>query len=384
MAQRVTITRNAPRLIGPRTNSAGGTPAPQAAMSNAALARRLAPGADAAATSPSTGGLAAAAPFAVLARDPSGFSGPSYARHGPAGSAIEDRRSSLAGAAASTQEVDNSCLDAAKKLVDSGQKLYAIASDLDKRASAGIRLSDDKDLIALAKDVRGAAKALGEAKASIETLKKKNFDFSKSDFSTDPQMPSAMAMLKASVDSIAQAPETDAALDAFQANPNRETANAWATAVGKQFSAAKSIAAALPFPPGAKFMQDYFVGLLGAPEAYIAAFQALVSYRYGELDKAAGIDDEDHKLVEPGSGGALGSDTVWAGPSSPMVQQSFFAIAGGRLYEWIKAHRKIDGNDLWRLPTRAVAALLIRELGRDPSWSEEDRAKAITWLEGQM
>lgn len=317
----------------------------------------------------------------VLARD--GFSGPSYARHGPPGSALEAKRSALSGAAASTQQVDNACLDATKKIVSSVQTLYAIGEDLDKRASEGWRITDDKDIVALAKDVKGGAKAYEDITKSIETLRKKNFDFSLTEFAQDPEFPSAMGLLKASVDSIAQAPETDAALAAFQANPNRQTANAWATAVGKQFSAAKSIAAALPFPPGAKFLQDYFVGLLGAPEAYIAAFQALVSYRYGELDKQLGIDDETHKLVEPG-GGIIGDKTVWAGDGCSVVQQSAFVGGGFELYNWIKAHREIDGNDLWRLPARAVVALLSKGIQSDPQVTEAQRAVWLPWLTSKL
>jgi hypothetical protein len=308
---------------------------------------------------------------AVVARE---WTGPSYARHGPDDSALEKRRAAMSGGAvASGQQVDNSCADAVVKIAKAAQTLYKTGDDIHTRATKG-KLFDDKDLLEQAKQVKGAAKALTDIKEGIEKLRKKGFDFSGTSFENDPELPKAMGLLKASVDSLAQAPETEQALANFEANPNKDTANAWATQIGKQFSAAKSIVGALPFPPGCKWMQDYFVGLLGAPAAYIAAFQELMKYRYSKLDSEAGLSDANRRLTE-------GDKIVWQGPSCDLIQAAWFFDQ--YLQGWFRKHQVIDGHDLWELKTDVVVALAIKEIQADQNINDDQRKRWTAWLSGE-
>ena len=130
-------------------------------------------------------------PLAVaVQREPNGWSGPSYARHGPEGSVPEQRRAALKSPAAFTAEYDNACLDAVKKIGESIETLYHVGEELDKRAESGsMWKANDKDLTALAKQVRDLAKALKGFKDGVDTLRKKGFDFSKTNFDQEPQLP---------------------------------------------------------------------------------------------------------------------------------------------------------------------------------------------------
>jgi hypothetical protein len=308
---------------------------------------------------------------AIVARE---WTGPSYARHGPDDGLLEKRRMAMSGGAvASSQEVDNACADAVVKIGKAVVTLYKTGDDIHTRATKG-KLVDDKDLLEQAKQVKGAAKALTDVKEGIEKLRKKGFDFSGTSFENDPELPKALGLLKASVDSFAQAPETEQALANFEANPSKDTANAWATQIGKQFAAAKTIVGALPFPPGCKWMQDYFVGLLGAPAAYIAAFQELMKYRYGKLDDEAGLSDASHRLTE-------GDKIVWQGPSCDLIQAAWFFDQN--LQNWFRRHRKIDGYDLWEIKTDVVVALAIKEIQGDQEINDDQRKRWTAWLSGE-
>jgi hypothetical protein len=311
--------------------------------------------------------------------DPEGWSGPSYARKGPAGSAVEDRRTATASPAAFTAEYDNACLDGAIKIGKGVKTLYDVATDIEKRADSGTMWkANDKDLLALAKQVRDVAKGLQGMKEGFETLRKKGFDFSKTDFSSEPELPKTLDLLKGSIGSVTQAVETNESLAAFQANPNRQTANAWANSVTKQFSAAKGFLGAIKLPPGLGWIKDYWEGLLGAPAAYVGAFQELSARRYDQIDDEAGIANNDSSLYDMGSG-----KTVWkgGGPVQELVANAYTAPNGLALYQWITSHTKLQGLDLRSAPPLALAkALIISGLNDDKDVSADDKAKWTAWV----
>lgn len=319
-------------------------------------------------------------------RDADGFSGPSYARKGPPGSTVDDRRQATQvpmGSAAYAEEYDNTCLDAAKKLVAGVQTLYGVATAIEKRAKGPWYKPTDTDLMELAKQLRDTAKALQGMKQGWDKLKEKKFDFSKSKLVDEPDLPKVLDVLKASKDSILQAFETTEALSNFQSDPSRETAKVWADNVAQQFNAAKSIIGALPFPPGCGFMKQYFEGLLGAPSVYISAFQAIASQRYNALDKEAGISNSESHLNE-------GGNISWEGGGDVqyMVQMSFSAPNGGELYNWFKNHKKIQGVNMEKMGGKAdvaqrnfkkAKALFVMELARDSS-VEQFRDGWVAWI----
>jgi hypothetical protein len=315
----------------------------------------------------------------AIQRDPEGWSGPSYARHGPPGSTMDQRRTATASPAAYTAEYDNSCLEGAKKIVKGIETLYTIAADLEKRADSGSMLkANDKDLLALAKQVKDLAKGLQGMKEGFDTLRKKGFDFSKTNFSEEPELPKTLDLLKGSIDSLTQGIETNAALADFQANPSRKTANAWATQVTKQFSAAKGFLGAIKLPPGIGWIKDYWEGLLGAPAAYVGAFQELSNRRYDELDKEAGISDESKDLWDTASG-----KVKWkgGGPVQELVASAYTAPNGLALYQWLIAHDSLQGLDLQKNPPLALAkAVIIAGINDDKEVPASDKAKWTAWV----
>jgi hypothetical protein len=312
------------------------------------------------------------------------WSGPSYARHGPAVSTIEDRRSATGGPRVYAQEVlDDTAKKGLGEVVSGLKTLYKIAEDTEKQAKEGKAFYQraDPDLMALAKQIKDVAKALESLKSGWEKMASKGFDFSTVRVEQEAELPKMADLLKGSMDSIRQGFTTQEAFTNFQAHPNRETANAWATAIGDQFSAGKGIVAALKFVPGTEFIQEYFSGLLDAPKAYISAFQAIASKRYDELDKEANITNDDSKLEDTGP---AGGGVVWAGGTAlqTLVSQAYTAPNGVELYKWLVKHKKIDGKDMQKIDPKVGKALMIQALQADAAVSETDRTAWVTWLDG--
>lgn len=304
------------------------------------------------------------------------FSGASYARKGPEGSDLDNKRQATMTVGVYTQEYDNTCLEAATKIYAGAKTIYSTADAVDKKAKDGT--FTDNDLLDLAKQVRNVGKALEGMKKGWDTLKQKNFDFSKTKIDNDPELPSALAVVKSMKDSAIQAVDTQASLSAFQANPSRDTAKVWADNIGKQFTAAKSVVAALPFPPGCGWMKDYFTGLLGAPAAYIAAFQVLAGQRYDKLDKDIGYRDGSQKLYDPSR-----ADDVWVGggPLQKLVAQAYTAPNGLALYNWlIKRNKQWTGPNLEKQPLEQGKAIIVQELTADES-TAESRDGWVTWID---
>jgi hypothetical protein len=315
----------------------------------------------------------------AIQREPDGWSGPSYARQGPPGSVVDQRRAATASPAAFTAEHDNSCMEGAKKIAKGIESLYTVAADIEKRADSGsMWKANDKDLLALAKQVKDLAKGLQGMKEGFDTLRKKGFDFSKTNFSEEPELPKTLDLLRGSIDSVSQAVETNAALADFQANPSRKTANAWATQVTKQFSAAKGILGAVKLPPGMGWIKEYWEGLLGAPAAYVGAFQEIANRRYDELDKEVGISDESKQLLDTATG-----KVKWTGggPVQDLVANAYTAPNGLKLYNWLIGHNSMQGLDLQKNPPLALAkAVIIAGINDDKEVAPEDKTKWTAWI----
>jgi hypothetical protein len=123
-------------------------------------------------------------------------------------------------------------------------------------------------------------------------------------------------------------------------------------------------------------MKQYFEGLLGAPAAYISAFQTIAAKRYDELDKEMGGANTDQQLEE------LGKGVIWTGggPVQKLVHQSYTAPNGGELYSWLKAHKTIQGVDMQKQPPfERAKALFVMALGGDES-KAADRDAWVAWI----
>jgi hypothetical protein len=304
----------------------------------------------------------------AAARDAgTGFSGPSYARKGPEGSDLDNRRKSMMSPATFTQESDNTCLDAAKKIGSGIETLVKVGDKLiEKSGKNDWTKLTDKDLFELGKQVKDVANALKGIKNGWTTLKQKNFNFANTNFDQEPDLPKALDVLKASASSVTQAFETSGALEDFKANPNRTTAKAWASSVAKQFGAAKDLIGTLPFPPGCDFMKDYFQGLMGAPTAYITAFEAIADKHYKDLDDATGGSDANNRLRDTASG-----NIVWTGGGEvqALVGQAYTAPDGLALYNWLIKHREISGVNMETVSLARGKQLIIMALANstDPA-----------------
>jgi hypothetical protein len=126
-------------------------------------------------------------------------------------------------------------------------------------------------------------------------------------------------------------------------------------------------------------MKQYFEGLLGAPAAYIGAFQAIADKRYDALDKEMGGANSSMQLTDAGT-------IVWkgGGPVQNLVHQSYTAPNGHALYNWLKAdaRKTIQGVDMQKQPPFDRAkALFIMALAGDDNVSAEDRDAWTKWIQ---
>jgi hypothetical protein len=318
----------------------------------------------------------------AAARDAgTGFSGPSYARKGPEGSELDNRRKALMSPGAYAAEYDNSCLDATKKIASGIQTLYHLADNLVEKSGKNETFKlTDKDLLELGKQVKDVAKALEGIKKGWSTLQAKKFDFSKTDFDEEPEYPKVLDVLKASAASVTQGFETSEALANFKANPSRTTAKAWASSVTKQFAAAKSLVGTLPFPPGCGFMKDYFEGLLGAPTAYVSAFEAIADKHYKDLDDATGGSDANNRLRDTASG-----NIIWkgGGPVQALVAQAYTAPNGLAFYNWLIKHKELSGVDMEGVSLARGKQLIIMALAGDANPDvAASRDAWVQWVQG--
>jgi hypothetical protein len=279
-------------------------------------------------------------------------------------------------------EVSEASYEGAKKIAKGVKKLLSVAEKVEKKAESGHWYkANSKDLMALASQIKDLAEGFKNIKEGFETFRGKlNRESSKVAASKEPELPSTFEAIKSIMESITQAFDTTEALNQFEKKPSRETANKWATEVTKQFSAAKSLVSLVKLPPGLTFISEFYVGLLGAPAAYVSAFQEISRIRYEKLEKEMGRADSNEMLTESGT-------VVWTGggPVMTLVQNAFSAPEGHKLYLWLKDHKKINDINLEKsLPSLEMAkALYFSELRKSKEAGEitpENEKQWRTWI----
>jgi hypothetical protein len=168
-------------------------------------------------------------------------------------------------------------------------------------------------------------------------------------------------------------------LKAFQDNPSKETAEAWARSVGDLFSGlAKYVPDVEP-----KFISDYWKGLLSAPANYINAFITMQNVYYGNIDKEAGLSQSTglkgfafigHEATKRVSDGS------WEGDLTDIYYPGYFLpkLADGTTFTgFMISHRKTEGMDLWHTDINVGKAVLLTAINRDVS--DNDAAKSA-WI----
>lgn len=315
------------------------------------------------------------------------WSGPSYARHGPADSAIEGRRGALT-PQQSLGETEARLAGEAAAAVgwigDGISKLIALEGDLRKSEQDGKPFFGENTLD-FASRVHQIVEALQKLTNGVLATREKVKDANASleRFEQMDAAVKAMGRVINAMQVLKSGQKTNEALNAFQAKPSAQTAEAWADSVVDSFDAFGKIVGSLDLPPGLTWIVDYYQGLMGAPKAYVGFFKATMHARYAKIDREVGITDSYvQKLVD-------GEKTVWAGPSCPMVSRAFFFDS--QLQNWIFSHQYAAGKNhalssdpaLWSYGTADVVAILLDALGRDSSIPAETRERWMAWLATQ-
>jgi hypothetical protein len=180
-------------------------------------------------------------------------------------------------------------------------------------------------------------------------------------------------------DAIIKINDASGQLKAFQDNPSKETAEAWARSVGGLFD---SLANFVP-DVEPKFISDYWKGLLSAPKNYIEAFITMQNVYYGNIDKEAGLS----KSTGLGGVAFIGhaatkrvSDGSWEGDLTDIYYPGYFLpkLADGTTFTgFMIAHRKTEGMDLWDTDIKVGKAALLTAISRDVP--DDDPAKSA-WM----
>jgi hypothetical protein len=180
-------------------------------------------------------------------------------------------------------------------------------------------------------------------------------------------------------DAIIKVNDANNQLKAFQDNPSKETAEAWARGVGDLFSGLAN------FVPDVepKFISDYWKGLLSAPKNYINAFITMQDVYYGNIDKEAGLSQSTglkgfafigHEATKRVSDGS------WEGDLTDIYYPAFALqkLADGTTFQnYMIAHRNTEGMDLWKTNINVGKAVLLTAISRDVS--DDDPAKQV-WM----
>ncbi len=180
-------------------------------------------------------------------------------------------------------------------------------------------------------------------------------------------------------DAIIKVSDANDRLKAFQDNPSKETAEAWARGVGDLFgSLANFVQDVEP-----KFISDYWKGLLSAPKNYIDAFITMQDVYYGNIDKEAGLSQSTglkgfafigHEATKRVSDGS------WEGDLTDIYYPAFALqkLADGTTFQnYMIAHRNTEGMDLWKTDIKVGKAALLTAISRDVS--DDDPAKQV-WM----
>lgn len=250
---------------------------------------------------------------------------------------------------------------------DAVMKLIALKADLDKSIADGKPFMGDNTLD-VASRVHQIAEALQKLGAGLTSAYSKVKD-SESSIQTQTDIDKAVTQIGRIVNglkTIQSAAQAQRALEEFQKKPGPETADAWADSVTGVFDSFGKVVGSLDLPPGLTWIADFYAGLLGAPKAYVTFFRATMRARYSKMNDEVGYSSYTHKLTQ-------GEKTMWAGPSTSMVSEAW--LFDYKLQEWIFAHPKVNGQKLWDLGVKDVAALLMTALEKDTTIDAATRTK---------
>jgi hypothetical protein len=325
--------------------------------------------------------------FAVLARDPDGWSGPSYARHGPAGSVVEDRRAGVGsghGLGEAERDLIAKSADSAGKVGDAIVKLLAIKDDLDRRSREHKSWLGDPDerYVDTASRVQGLVEALTKLKAGLQGLAAESGKNGGLSFGDEPspgdRQVAVVQNVGALINGLALASDAIAAsdkLDDFQKTPSQQTAEAWANSVTSTFDDLGKIVGFFgdkTLPPGLSWIGDYFQGLLSAPKAYVGAFIGFMHARYGKIDYEIGrFQDFTHFMGNPNE------NDGWGGPLTDLVLKAFFDRR--ELYNWLMLQKQGDKSIMRRSAKDAIDILSSQIMG-SVTLSEDVKTDWVNWL----
>jgi hypothetical protein len=260
------------------------------------------------------------------------------------------------------------------------QKATAIRSAakglFDAEAAIESQGKGDKSAIETAKNLKGIADSMLQVANGLDSVKgSENADAlgaaGKASKFGDGLINAADAIIKIN--------DANGQLKAFQDNPSKETAEAWARSVGDLFS---GLANYVP-DVEPKFISDYWRGLLSAPANYINAFITMQNVYYGNIDKEAGLS----KSTGLGGVAFIGhaatkrvSDGSWEGDLTDIYYPGYFLpkLADGTTFAgFMIAHRKTEGMDLWDTDIKVGKAALLTAISRDVP--ADDPAKSA-WM----
>lgn len=361
---------------------AAGNPAPLVAGNHAVLMALRSPAAQAGLARSLAGGagLSNRAVAGLVMRED--FSGPSYARHGPDGGVLDERRSALSPQrrlGEAEVRLSGEIAQSVGWIGDAASKIYALIEDARKAEREGKPFFGE-DTMEMTQRLTQIAEALNKLQIGIRATHAKVKDANAS-LEKFEEMDKATQTLGAVVNALAtlkSGQETSAKLDAFRAKPDAKSAEEWADSVVGTFDNFGKLIGALNLPPGLGWIIDYFQGLLGAPKAYVGFFKATMKARYGQIDRAVGRLEGYHEFLKEGE------VIVWAGPATRLVGSAWFFDQF--LQNWIRDQQKNKGvgaTDLYVYGPRELATILMDKLQADKSVTEERKLKWGAWLASQ-
>jgi hypothetical protein len=320
-----------------------------------------------------TPGMSNSAVAGMLARQ---HHGPSYAHHGPE---LDERRHALmpqARLGEAELKLNAELAQSVGWIGDAVTKIYALVEDARKADREGKSFFGENTM-EMTQKLSQIAEALNKLQIGIRATHAKVKDANAS-LERFEEMDKATQALGAVVNALAtlkSGAETSKKLDAFQAKPGADTAEAWADSVVDTFDNFGKLIGALNLPPGLGWIIDYFQGLLGAPKAYVGFFKSVMKVRYGEIDRTVGRLESYHQFLREGE------KIVWAGPSCGMVGEAWFFDQF--LQGWIVQQQKNKGvgaTDLYVYAPRELAIILMDKLQADSSVTEDNKKKWGAWL----
>ena len=250
---------------------------------------------------------------------------------------------------------------------------------LDAEAAIESQKKGDKSAIDTAKNLKSIADAMFQVANAIDGV---TGDDNAEALKKGGKMLELGDKLIQAADTISQVTSANSKLEAFQANPGKETAEEWARSVGSLFNGLSNLVPDVE----PKFISEYWKGLLSAPSNYIEAFITMQNVYYGNIDKEAGLSQSRGVpgLRDLGLGGHAAtkrvSDGSWEGDLTDIYVQGYFQpkLNDGKTFnDFMISHRKSEGMDLWDTDVRVGKAALLNAISRDVS---DDETAKQAWM----